>query len=246
MADRAEIVSNSLTPKHVQLRGELSRLAAEMHPGDPIPSERVLMQRYEVSRATVRRAIDALVADGLLQRAPARGTFVAERTVESHLHLASFSQDMRRRGRVPRTRVLSVRQVDDAGATHGFLDGPTWRIERLRLADDEPMAHEVSHVLVSRAQGLDRFDLTDSLYTALAELGSPVETAEQRLWAEPADTQRATLLEMTKGAPVLTFDRYSRSGGTPLERTVSWYRGDRYVLHIDLDSAMTPKAASGA
>ena len=66
------------------------------------------MTTYAVSRATVRRAIESLVAEGALRRVQGKGTFVAPPRVQSHLHLASFTQDMRRRGKAPSTRVVRV------------------------------------------------------------------------------------------------------------------------------------------
>ena len=94
-------------PKHAQLSDVLAELALrELGPDVAIPSERELMTTYDVSRATVRKAIDSLVAGGLLTRIQGKGTFVARPRVESRLHLASFSQDMRRRGLAPSTRLL--------------------------------------------------------------------------------------------------------------------------------------------
>ena len=89
-------------PKHAQLRAVLATMCAgELRPDGAIPSERELMETYAVSRATVRRAIESLVAEGVLRRVQGKGTFVAPPRVQSHLHLASFTQDMRRRGKTP-------------------------------------------------------------------------------------------------------------------------------------------------
>ena len=110
------IVADGPRPKHAQLRDALAELAtSELAPDTAIPSERELMTTYDVSRATVRKAIDALVVDGLLQRIHGRGTFVARPRLESRLHLASFSQDMRRRGLTPSTRLLERRARPSAG-----------------------------------------------------------------------------------------------------------------------------------
>ncbi|MGB4917792.1 MAG: GntR family transcriptional regulator, partial [Propionicimonas sp.] len=130
-------------PKHQQLRELIIRLAV---PGSAIPSERELMTIYQVSRATVRKAIDGLVADGLLQRTHGLGTFAVRPRLESRLHLASFSQDMRRRGLTPSTRILSVsldRPTREVAAALGLADTDTaWRVVRIRLADGQPIAHE--------------------------------------------------------------------------------------------------------
>src|SRR4051812_9985426 len=69
--------------KHVQVREYVRELIAGSEPGDPAPSERELVQHFGVARMTVRQALDALVAEGLLERVPGRGTFVARGGVDS-------------------------------------------------------------------------------------------------------------------------------------------------------------------
>ncbi len=103
------LISNGPRPKHAQLSDALADLAVrELGPDSMIPSERELMTTYGVSRATVRKAIESLVADGLLHRIHGKGTFVTRPRLESRLHLASFSQDMRRRGLTPSTVLLGI------------------------------------------------------------------------------------------------------------------------------------------
>ena len=108
MGEKSRVITDGPRPKHAQLRDALAELAATEGPDVAIPSERDLMAAHGVSRATVRKAIDGLVSDGLLQRIHGKGTFVARPRLESRLHLASFSQDMRRRGLVPSTRALGI------------------------------------------------------------------------------------------------------------------------------------------
>jgi GntR family transcriptional regulator len=86
----------------------LSLIDSELMPDAPIPSERDLVTRYNVSRATVREAVGRLVSEGRLYRVRGKGTFVAAPRVESQLHLASFTEDMRRRGHKPSTIVLGA------------------------------------------------------------------------------------------------------------------------------------------
>jgi GntR family transcriptional regulator len=234
------MLSDGLLSKHAQLRAALLKtIEEELRPGAMIPSERELTARYGVSRATVRAAISTLVNEGRLTTAPGRGTVVNRPRVESNLHLASFTQDMRRRGHRPSTELLSSEVVVAPAATAKVLglgpDDRVWQIERLRLADDEPMAHEVSWYPEALFPGLGDEDLTSSLYATLeAQYGVVITDAEQTAWTEPAGAAHAALLEVAEIAPVLVFDRVSSTTEHPVEHTVSRYRGDRYQLSMSL------------
>lgn len=234
-------------PKHARLRDALATQAQALGADEAIASERELMATYEVSRATVRRAIESLIADGVLQRIPGKGTFVARHRVESHLHLASFTDDMRRRGLSPSTRVVAsaVRTPDDEVAAALTLDAgeQAWLVERVRLADGRPMAYERGWYPARLFPDLDRHDLTGSLYAVMTEHygGLAPDTAEQTAWADQARTA-ARHLGVSATSPVMIFDRTSRCAGRPVEHVRSWYRGDRYQLHMSLDLTMTPSS----
>ncbi|MCH8611756.1 GntR family transcriptional regulator [Arsenicicoccus dermatophilus] len=237
-------LSEGPVPKHAQLRDALARAVRSADPGTAIASERELMQTYAVSRATVRRAIEALIADGVLHRIQGKGTFVAHPRVQSHLHLASFTTDMRRRGLTPTTRVVRVERrvcpvevADDLGLAEGEA---AWFVERVRLADGQPMAYERAWYPTDLLPGLDDHDLAGSLYDLVHRTyGLVVDAAEQAVWADQAGAA-ATYLDLSATAPVMVFDRLSRVGGRPLERVRSWYRGDRYQIHMTLDRSMAP------
>jgi GntR family transcriptional regulator len=236
--------ARTITPgprtKHAQLSDALAELAVqELGPDAAIPSERELMATYGVSRATVRKAIDVLVSDGLLHRVHGKGTFVATPRLESRLHLASFSQDMRRRGLEPSTRLLSVELDEPPGEVARALgldgDGTAWRVDRVRLADGEPIALEHGWYPRALLPGLDRHDLGGSLYELFADVfDAPIDAAEQTLWGETADAATARRLDAPVNTPLLVFRRVSSSAGRPLEHVVSRYRGDRYQLHMSL------------
>jgi GntR family transcriptional regulator len=235
------VITDGPRPKHAQLRDALAELAMSEGPDVAIPSERELMARHKVSRATVRKAIDGLVSDGVLQRIHGKGTFVARPRVESRLHLASFSQDMRRRGLVPSTRALGIELEDppaDVAASLRLEPGAkVWRLDRVRLADGHPIAHEHGWYPEPLLPGLIRLDLGGSLYELFRDhYGLPIDGAEQTLWGEAADATYADLLDAPLHTPLLVFRRVSTSAGTPLEHVVSRYRGDRYQLHMSLDS----------
>ncbi|MDQ1295135.1 MAG: GntR family transcriptional regulator, N-acetylglucosamine utilization regulator [Actinomycetota bacterium] len=211
-----------------------------LFPDTPIPSERDLMVRYGVSRATVRAAIGMLVSEGRLYRIHGRGTFVGRGRVESQLHLASFTDDMRRRGLDPATLVEKVGleiPPTHARAALGLEAGENaWRVERLRLAGGAPMALETGWLVASLLPGLDRQDLTHSLYDLLAaEYGLVLDAGEQTVWAEVADPVLAQRLEVPRGTPLMVFRRTSTASGKAVEHVTSWYRGDRYQVHMTLE-----------
>lgn len=240
-----QVITDGPRPKHVQLRDALIELAATEGPDAAIPSERDLMASHGLSRATVRKAIDGLVGDGLLQRIHGKGTFVARPRVASRLHLASFSQDMRRRGFVPSSRTLAVELeeaeplvADSLGLRRGER---VWRLDRVRLADGDPIAHERGWYPEARLPGLRQHDLGGSLYETFRDhYGFTIDGAEQTLWGEAADATYAELLDAPLHTPLLVFRRVSTAAGTPLEHVVSRYRGDRYQLHMSLSGKDAP------
>ncbi|MDX6302157.1 MAG: GntR family transcriptional regulator, N-acetylglucosamine utilization regulator [Nocardioidaceae bacterium] len=227
-------------PKHAQLTDVLSDLATkELGPDAAIPSERELMSRYDVSRSTVRRAIESLIADGLLHRIAGKGTFVARPRLESRLHLASFSQDMRRRGFTPSTLLLRIEAAVPPKEVATALGlGPevtAWQIDRVRLADGQPVAVENGWYPEALLPGLDRQDLSGSLYQVFEETyGLGIDAAEQTLWGETADSEMAARLDAPLHTPLLVFRRISCAGDRLLEYVVSRYRGDRYQIHMSL------------
>lgn len=236
-------------PKHAQLRDRLAELATELGPDAAIPSERELMTTFDVSRATVRRAIEALIADGLLHRVHGKGTFVARPRLESQLHLASFSQDMRRRGLEPSTRMLAIElATPPAEVASWFGEDRIWRVDRLRLADGQPLALEHSWYSGALLPGLDAHDLGGSLYAILTdEYDVAIDSAEQTVWGESATGRTAELLAAPAHTPLLVFSRLSTSLGRPVEHAVSRYRGDRYQVHMSLsrDDDPTPAPDEG-
>jgi len=236
-------------PKHAQLRDRLADLATALGPDATIPSERELMTSFGVSRATVRRAIEALIVDGLLHRVHGKGTFVARPRLESRLHLASFSQDMRSRGLHPSTRLLGIELTTPPSEVASWLgDGGAWRVDRLRQADGQPIALEHSWYSGSLMPGLDSHDLDGSLYALLADqYGVVIDAAEQTLWGESAEGRTAELLAAPAPTPLLVFRRLSTSLGRPVEHAVSRYRGDRYQVHMSLsrDDDPTPAPHEG-
>src|SRR5919198_1012667 len=138
--------------KQVLTRQRVLELIDQLQVGEAIPSERRLSSELGVSRLTLRAALDDLVRDGYLVRRHGSGTFVSEPKIAQQLTLTSFSEDMRRRGMVPDSRTISLENVHAGRQVPPGLNTPPahrfFRIRRLRLPDDEPMALETLHVPV--------------------------------------------------------------------------------------------------
>ncbi|HVD80045.1 MAG TPA: GntR family transcriptional regulator [Propionibacteriaceae bacterium] len=234
----------SATTKRVQVRSILERLIeTELNPGDAIPSERALVGRLAVSRVTVRQAIADLVAAGVLERVHGKGTYLTGPQVNSRLHLTSFSREMRDRGLRPATVVLSATEEsadDDVCYALRIAPGQSVvRVERLRTADGTPMAYEVGHYPSLLFPGLLKREL-GSLYDVFAsEYGVVVSSGEQTVRAESADAHRARILGIAKRAPLLVQERVTYAGERAIEMSTSWYRADRYRIHM----AITPRGA---
>lgn len=229
-------------PKHAQLRAHLLDAIADLEPDTAVPSERELSNRYGVARMTVRQAIDLLVTEGRLYRVPGRGTFVARGKVRLPVRLTSFTSDMAARGMRPGARVLDLHTAPAGRLVSKLLDIPADAnvhvIERLRLADDTPMAIERSHVPAALARGLLDHDLENaSLYDTLERhFGLTPDAGEESIEAVAASDADAELLRIPAGSPVLLLERIARASGRPIEYVVSRYRGDRYQLRVSLET----------
>lgn len=231
-------------PLYYQIKTRLMEAIenGQLKPGDRVPSERELTEKFNVSRMTARQALAELESQGVLYRVQGKGTFVATPKLEQPLAgITSFTEDMRRRGLEPGARVLSVEEVP-AGRRVGRALGlaettPVFRLERLRLAGGEPMALEVSHIPVALCPALFTVDFADqSLYKILAEtFGVKLVKAVQSLEAVPADAYEADVLHVREGTPLLLLERISRdSTDRPAEFVRSLYRGDRYRFTTEL------------
>lgn len=212
----------------------------DYRPGDRIPSEQELMKRFGVSRTTIRQAIAELVLEGWLHRVQGSGTYVARPKYHQTLsRLTSFTEDMRLLGLTPRAQLLTCqrRPADDkvAKALHIPQGEEVIHIERLRFADDEPMALNVSILPYKLVPGLEKEDLEEnSLYEILEHrYGLLLARAEQILEPALADSFTAELLSVPVGAPLLLVEGvvYLKNG-MPIEWVRIFYRGDRYKFHI--------------
>ncbi|WP_267393723.1 MULTISPECIES: GntR family transcriptional regulator [unclassified Sphingomonas] len=205
--------------------------------GNAIPAERDLAVEYDISRITVRKAIGGLVEEGLLTRRRGAGTFVAGRVEKSFSKLSSFSEDMAARGRTASSNWISraAGQVNPEEAMSlGLSPGaPVFRFQRIRFADDEPMALEFSTIAGYCLPSVEV--VGDSLYAALEKAGSRPARALQRLRAVPFGSEHARMLGVDAGHAGLLIERRGfLRDGRAAEFTRSYYRGDAYDFVAEL------------
>lgn len=205
--------------------------------GDVLPGERDFAEEVGVSRTSVRKAIDALVGDGVLIRRHGARTAVAERVEKPLSALTSFSEDMRSRGIEPGMTWIG-REVGPASpaeimALHLSVGARVCRLKRLRTGDGKPMA--IEHAVVPAEVLDDPEVVTGSLYDVLAERDRRPVRALQRLRAAIAGAEEGRLLHLDVGAPLLVAERrcFTRDG-TPVEFTRTYYCGERYDFLVEL------------
>jgi GntR family transcriptional regulator len=229
-------------PRYYEIEQALRARIAELKADDPLPSDAMLCDEFGVSRMTARNAVQRLTQEGLVYRVPGRGTFVAEPPVHRQAgSLLSFTEEMRRRGRVPSSRLLArdVREPRPAEASRLQLDpgAEVIAVRRVRVADDEPVAIEEAVFPATIAPLIQRADLERrSLHDTLVEGGHVPTMGRARLGAEAAGSDDASLLAVAPGSPLLVEKRVIHDqDGNPLELCESRYAAERYGLDVQFD-----------
>lgn len=225
-------------PLHAQITEDLRRQIKgdELKSGENFPSERELAERYGVSRMTVRQALRHLRQENLIYHERGVGSFVTSRKLDVHTrNLSGFSEEMVSLGLSPSSRILQLQAETANEQVRRDLDLPdgaqVFRLERLRLADDEPMAFETTFLPAEICPGLDEIDLTkNSLYQVLIEkYNLRMHHAAEILEAAAANRFLSKQLGIKANAPVLVVRRVVfTESNQPIESAHTTYRADRY------------------
>jgi len=209
--------------------------------GERLPSERQMAEELGYSRMTARQALKVLERRGLVETRTGRGAFVAHPQIEQQLStLSGFTEDMQRGGRVASSIVLDAgvgaADLEAANALDIAEHAPVHRL--VRLADAEPVGLERTEIPAALAPKLlDRADFTtDSLYRVLREdYGIYPSEAEQRLWSAHPDASSAAALGIPTQSSVLVLTRRTLDATRrPIEYVRSVYRGDCFVMRVNL------------
>jgi GntR family transcriptional regulator len=210
--------------------------AGHLAPHGSVPSERVLSERYQVSRMTARHALETLALEGYLDRHPRRGTFVAEPRLR--FSVGSFTRNMAEADRTPGTQVLAAATMDPDPVVAELLGVPAGGrvhvLQRLRTAMGEAVAIENIQLSAARFPDLLEHDLSGSLW---ALLGSRYDVhpakADARVVAVAVDRFEAEALGVEAGSPAIVLTRTvydTEDAVVELARDV--YRGDRSEFSV--------------
>jgi GntR family transcriptional regulator len=214
----------------------------ELAPGDRLPGDHELCNRFDVSRTVVRQALSELETEGVIERVKGRGTFVAQQKTAEHLvqSLTGLYEDVAARGSHLRSDVRRLEVVPADQPIAGELElqpgAPVIVLERLRFVDDEPWVLVTTYLPYDVAPGLVEEDLSNQSLYALLETKYDVELTHGRRGVEAAVANGvlAKALAISVGDPVLLLRSTSYGGGRPVEMFVAYHRGDRSRFEVTL------------
>ena len=240
-------------PVYLQIAAAVRELlrSGRIAPGAALPPEQILAKQFGVSRMTMRQANDVLEREGLIERQRGRGTFaVQNRLVKQEQETRSFSEEIRRRGGVPSSRLVSFKTIEAPAAIAAHFDiapgAPMYVIDRVRLADGIPMALESVQIPVSRCPNLERFNIVDhSLYQIFEEnYGIELARSEEEISAIAPNRNHRKMLQLPPSVAVLLVKRRTYTAdGKLFELATDAYRGDLYVAIVQ--STRTKRQKSG-
>ena len=218
--------------------------SGEFSAGVALPSERELIEQYQVSRITVRQAITGLVNEGLLSSVQGKGTFVQSRGGNLHLvRLTGCTEDIRNLGYTPSKKVISKEIQIPAANIRADLEldqgEDTLNLARIFYANKNPLNYTITNLAYRHFPGIEVIDFgVVSLYETLqTKYGLQILRAQRKIEAALPSKQIADYLMMNTSTPILFFSciTYGKLDGIefPFESYISWYRSDRYSFYID-------------
>ncbi len=235
----AEPRKRSASSVYVRIANELRDRIVEnnLAPNTLLPSERELGEQHGVSRMTARHALTLLENEGYIYRRPPRGTFVAEPRVS--FRIGSFTTEIERLGRQPGADVVWAQLTDPPGAAREAFElsegDMVVGLQRVRRADDEPIAIENTFLRQDLVPGFLDHDLHGSLWTVLREhYGIVPDTAHASIESIVLDDASCSRLRVRSASPGILLTRITRdSSGQCFEYARDIYRADRAKFEID-------------
>lgn len=237
-------ISHPQLPRYYQIeQAILSQIQNNLiRAGEQLPSEAELAQQYQVSRITAKRALDDLVGQGWAFRQQGRGTFVSHARIKDMSGFRSFTKDILSKGHRPSSRVVQFEQIpageDEAARLRIDIGEPVYILQRIRCADDHPVAFETAYLPVRLFPNLMEYDMSDSLFSVLSDHYHITPTwADAEIQASNSTPEIARLLGMRAGEAVLKAYRLTYTESFEVvEYVISVYCGSRFTFYIGRQS----------
>ena len=232
------------TPKYLQIIDYIMQQInkKELKDGDKLPTEEELCSYFNVSRITVRNALNELESEGYILKKHGKGSYInAGITVMQLNALKGFTEEMKARGMSVTSKLINFQLIDAdniiAKKLHVEEKSKIYNIVRLRYVDNEPMAIETVYIPYFMCPNLNKYDTNKSLYGILESVYNiyPVK-ADQCIEAGIANKKDHEFLNIKLRAPILKIERTSYlNNNVPLEYVTSIYRGDKYKFYVTLN-----------
>lgn len=236
--------SKGAQPLYIQIKEILfQRISNGIYKtGETIPTELDFQEEFDVSRITVRQAINELVVDGYLTRRRGKGTVVIKKKIEEKLNrVLSFTKEMQEMGITPSTSYAQIERVKSTAVLAKKLNievgQEVYLITRIRCADGQPIVFFETYLIGDLKLPLDHEVYFGSMYQVI-ESTNPVKItkAKEYIGAEVATKTLAERLEISKGDPILTrtrvgYDQNERA----IEFTTCYYVAKQYQYYVELD-----------
>lgn len=237
---------NSMVPKYYVIKNKLIEMinSEEFIDAGMIPSERELMSMFNVSRITVKRAIDELVNEGYLYRIQGKGTFIkSDEGNHDLVSLMSCTQDILRMGMNPSKKLIyrSVLEADVVRIKRLQLakGDKVLMLKRVYYADNEPLNYTTTYLPCKIFPGIEDYDFSkESIYDVVEnKYGVRITKTQRTLEAVLAIDEAADYLELAQKEPVILFRAVTmgivNGKEIPIETFKSFYRTDRFKFYID-------------
>ena len=242
---------------HEHLIEKLRKLlrSRQFVPGAKFLTEREIAERFDTSRPTANKALSSLVSTGLLEFRQGAGTFVLESVLDYDLqHLVSFTEKAKAAGKKPGTQVIALQKLSASDAPAAAAQAlnvppsePLLYLERIRLADGQPVIYERRHIVARCCAGMTKADAKGSLYgfwTTKCQL--TISGADESIRAVNASLAQASALGITANtACLLVIATGFLKGGVPLWYEETLHRSDAYEFRNQLGGLSGPKPAQG-
>ncbi|QUW21528.1 GntR family transcriptional regulator [Sporosarcina sp. Marseille-Q4063] len=236
-------MEKSRIPLYFQLMQELiDKIDNEVYvEHEKLPSERELCTIYNMSRITIRQALQELERENYIYKMHGKGTFVAPKLYNQKLvKLYSFTEEMKKSGKIPSTKVLEFHEMVADERLASKMDikpfEEVFQVIRLRLADDEPLMYETSYLPKKIFPNLTQKDVVEKpMYSVfLDDYQIQATKAFERFKATSVRSKEAVHLKMIENQPAMLITRSTYYENTLIEYTISIARGDKFDYTVEL------------